>query len=351
MPKKARALVLISGGLDSRLAVKLLQDQGIEVIGINFDFPFGSGCCNPMCTFSFSQKNEFKLEIISCKKGRLFKEYMDIVKKPKFGHGCGMNPCIDCRIFILKKAKAMMKKYKADFIATGEVLNERPMSQHLEALKLTEEETGLKGKLLRPLSAKLLPETDAEKEGLVDRSKLLGIKGRARNIQIALAEKYKITYPTPGGGCLLCEREFVKKLQDAIKHNEANENNDIELLKTGRHFRFNDIKIIVGRNQAENARLEKLGKLPWTKLEAEGIVGPITLLQNEKALQKAAQLTAYYADSERIKTLRSGASGVAENPEDFQAKVKVLYWKKVKKNSKEIEVTPSEEKEVEELRI
>ncbi|MBU2522896.1 MAG: hypothetical protein KKE23_01240 [Nanoarchaeota archaeon] len=333
MKSKTRALVLISGGLDSRLAVKLLQEQGIEVIGINFEFPFGSGCCNPLCTFSFSQKNEFKLEIISCKKGKLFKEYMGIVKNPKFDHGCGMNPCIDCRIFILKKAKALMKKYKADFIATGEVLNERPMSQHLEALKLTEEETGLKGKLLRPLSAKLLPETDAEKEGLVDRSRLLGIKGRARNIQIELANKFKITYPTPGGGCLLCEKEFVKKLQDALQHKEVEENKDLDRLKTGRHFRFDGAKIIIGRNHGENLMLEKLGK-NWVKLEAKDVVGPITIIQKDKPspLKKAAELTAFYADSEGKKT-------------------KVIFWKKFRKDAGEIEVEIPSREMVEDVRI
>jgi len=332
MKKKAKALVLISGGLDSRLAVKLLQDQGIEVIGLNFEFPFGSGCCNPMCTFSFSQKNDFKLEIISCKKGKLFKEYMDIVKKPKFGHGSCMNPCIDCRIFILKRAKALMKKYKADFIATGEVLNERPMSQYLEALKLTEDESGLKGKLLRPLSAKLLPETDAEKAGLVDRSKLLGIKGRARGEQIALANKFNITYPTPGGGCLLCEREFVVKLQDALKHNEIKDNQDLELIKIGRHFRSGETKIIVGRNHNENILLENLGK-DWLRLEAKDVVGPITLVKDEKGLNDAAKLTAFYADSEGMK------------------KVKVIFWTKSKKDSKELEVKIPSQEEVDELRI
>lgn len=331
--KKAKALVLISGGLDSRLAAKLLQEQGIDIVGINFEFPFGSGCCNPMCTFSFAQKQEFPLKIISCKKGRLFKEYMEIVKNPRFGHGCGMNPCIDCRIFILKKAKALMKKYGADFIATGEVLNERPMSQHLEALKLVENETGLKGKLLRPLSAKLLPETDVEKKGLVDRSKLLDIKGRSRQRQIELARKFKITYPSPGGGCLLCEKEFVSKLKDLFNNNEITEN-DVELLKTGRHFRANEAKIIVGRNHGENLMLEKLGK-SWVKMEAKDVVGPITIVKSDdqKALKKAAELTAFYADNEG------------------KSRIKVKYGKDYKKLDKEIEVSIIKREEVDGIRI
>ncbi len=318
--KKIRALVLISGGLDSRLAVKLLQNQGIEIIGLNFDFPFGSACCDTLCTFSFSQKNKFKLEIINCKKGKLFKEYLNIVKNPKFGYGSAMNPCIDCRIFILKKAKKLMKKYKADFIATGEVLNERPMSQHLESLKLVEKESGLEGKLLRPLSAKLLPETEAEKKGLINRSKLLNIKGRSRKIQLELAKKFGISYPTPGGGCLLCEKEFAKKLRDALNHDEIKNYKDTELLKIGRHFRLKETKIIIGRNQKENEMLSQLGK-NWIKMECKDIVGPLTLIKNEnkEALKIAAELTAHYADSEKLN------------------KLKILYGKNYKKLHKELE--------------
>lgn len=161
---KTKAVVLFSGGLDSRLAINLLQDQKIEVIALYFNLPFGTGCCIPSCAFNFAQVQGIPLKIIDCTKGKLFQKYIKTVKKPKYGYGTAINPCVDCRIFLLKKAKEIMKKEKADFVATGEVLNERPMSQTKNKLILTEKESGLQGKLLRPLSAKLLPETIAEKK-------------------------------------------------------------------------------------------------------------------------------------------------------------------------------------------
>jgi hypothetical protein len=231
---------------------------------------------------------------------------------------------------MLRKAKAILPKLKADFIATGEVLNERPMSQNLESLKIVEEDSGLKGNLLRPLSAKLLEETEAEKKGFVDRKKLLSIKGRMREIQIALAAKYKLSYPTPGGGCLLCEPDMEKKLKDLFKHKETDEVS-LELLSIGRHFR-SEGKIIVGRNKDENDRLEKSGK-GWIKMEAKEIVGPVTLINSERALKKAAELTAFYARSEKMK------------------RVKIIFWKKSRKESKDLEVGIPSQEEVEELRV
>jgi tRNA U34 2-thiouridine synthase MnmA/TrmU len=297
MAKKTKAIVMISGGLDSRLAVKLLQDLGVEVIGLHFTLPFGSGCCNFMCSWKFLQLEGVKMKAVDCTKGKNFDEFIDLIKKPKFGHGVGMNPCIDCRIFILRKAKDFMKKYKADFIATGEVLNERPMSQHRNALDIVEKESGLKGKLLRPLSAKLLPETDAEKKGLIDRNKLLDIQGRQRKVQIELAKKYKITYPSPGGGCLLCEKEYVKKLGDLFANQKKISPEDLELLKLGRQFRIGKSRIIVGRNKEENDALERLAKKIRAKvLECKGVVGPITLLIGD-AEKEAAELTALYSDA------------------------------------------------------
>lgn len=321
MAKKVKALVLLSGGLDSILAAKILKEQGIEVMGISFESPFFKA--DKARTAAEQLKIELKIV-------KLKEDYLELVEKPKHGHGSAINPCIDCHAFMLRKAKSMMKKLKADFIATGEVLNERPMSQNLESLKIVEEESGLKGKLLRPLSAKLLEETEEEKNGLVDRSKLLDIKGRARNIQMALADKYQLSYPTPGGGCLLCEPGMEKKLKDLFKHNETDEAS-LELLNIGRHFRSNG-QIIVGRNKGENDKLEKLGK-SWIKLEAKDVVGPITLIKDERALKKAAELTAYHADGEGMKT------------------IKILFWKKSRKDSEMLEVKIPQEKEVNELRV
>lgn len=292
-----KAIVLLSGGLDSRLAVKLLQEQGIKVTALHFLLPF-SGCCKPDCAFNFTQLQGIPLKVVDCIKGKNFTEYISVIRKPKYGYGSGINPCIDCRIFMLRKAKDYAKKTKADFVATGEVLDERPMSQHGKALAITEKESGLKGRLLRPLSAKLLPETKVERKKLVDRSKLLAIRGRSRKQQIALAKKYNIKYPSPAGGCLLCEKEFSVKLKDLFKHKKRISPADIELLRIGRHFRIDDSKIIVGRNENENKQLLKLAKKTDILLEVKDAPSPITLMQgdgNDK-IKKAAALTLRYSD-------------------------------------------------------
>ena len=209
---KIKALVMFSGGLDSRLAIKLLQDQGIDVEAIYIKLPFGQGCCtNFGCILNFTQLQGVKLHKIDASKGKLFKEYQKIIKAPKFKRGAGYNPCQDCKIFLFKQAKELAKKIKADIIATGEVLGQRPMSQMKQALLTDEQEAGLKNKILRPLSAQLLPETTYEKKGLVDRSKLLSLHGRQRKIQINLAKKYNIKYPGPAGGCILCEKLLKKR--------------------------------------------------------------------------------------------------------------------------------------------
>lgn len=296
--KKTKALVMFSGGLDSRLIIKLLQEQGIDIEALFFSLPFGAGCCNLNCTFNFSQIQGIHLEVIDCTKGEYLNNYVKIIKKPKHGYGSGLNPCVDCRIFMLKIAKGCMKKIKADFIATGEVLGERPMSQHRKAMDIIEKESGLKGLLLRPLSARLLEETIPEKKKLVDRSKLLKIKGRGRSEQIGLANKYNIDYPSPGGGCLLCEREFIKRLKNLMDIKNIN-SRDLKLLRIGRHFRFGKNVIIVGRNQNENNHLLKLKKNEYY-LEVPGCGSPTTLIigkANKEMLKKAAELTARYSDN------------------------------------------------------
>jgi tRNA U34 2-thiouridine synthase MnmA/TrmU len=191
-----------------------------------------------------------------------------------------------------------MKRYKANFVATGEVLGERPMSQHSKALDIIEKDSGLKGRLLRPLSAKLLPETIPEKKGWVDRNKLMEISGRSRKVQIELAAKYSLIYPTPGGGCLLCEKEFADKLRDLFKQKEFSEK-EVGLLKIGRHFRMKD-KIIVGRDQQENEVLADIAKeMKAIVLECKDVVGPTTIVLgvDKEALKKGAELTAVYSDA------------------------------------------------------
>lgn len=323
MLKKVKCLVLLSGGLDSRLAVKLMQEQNIEVIAVYFSLPFGVGCCMPRCAFNFSQVQNIKLKIIDCTKGKLFQEYMKIVKKPKYGHGTAINPCVDCRIFMLKKAKALMKEVKAQFIVTGEVLNERPFSQTRKMLETTEKESGLQGKLLRPLSAKLLPETKVEREGIVDRSKLMDISGRSRKKQIELAKKFNISYPTPGGGCILCEREFARRLGDFLKFNKKITPRDVKLLRIGRHFRYKNSKIIVGRNKEENKLIQSLAGKSFI-FETKDFPGPTTLLQEketQRAIKFAAILTASYSDAPKGKRV---TVNYTKGKEKFKESIKVF---------------------------
>ena len=293
--KKTKALALLSGGLDSTLAVKLILNQGIDVEAINFVSPFclcGKGGCG-----AAEAARRFNIPLKTMSVGE---DYLRIIRKPKFGYGKNMNPCIDCRIFMLKKAKKYAKETGAAFIFTGEVLDQRPMSQHKKTLDLIEEEAGLKGKVLRPLSAKLLQETDPEKKGLVNKEKLLDIEGRSRRKQIELAEKLGIRdYPCPAGGCLLTYREFADKMRDLFEHKKAVSLKDVALLKVGRHFRFGKNKIIVGRNESENKILLQMKKEEDYFFEAQGCGSPVTLLQGpktKKAIEEAARLTAYHSD-------------------------------------------------------
>ncbi|MFC1728101.1 tRNA 4-thiouridine(8) synthase ThiI [Nanoarchaeota archaeon] len=290
-----KAVGLFSGGLDSLLAIKLIQKQGFEVIAVSFRSPFFISDEKKKTLEKTAKKHKFKVKFIE-----FGPEYFKIVKKPKHGHGKNMNPCIDCHAFMLKKAKGYAKKIKAKFVFTGEVLDERPMSQNRGSLRIVEKEAGLTGKLLRPLSAKLLKETEAEKKGFVDRNKLMDIRGRTRKRQFELVKKFKIKeFETPGGGCLLTTEEYSNKLRDLFKNSKTVSVDDIKLLKVGRHFRLGKNKIIVGRNKVDNDILVKQKGL---KLEAKDFVGPTTLLQGKptkKAIELAAKLTARYSDADK----------------------------------------------------
>ena len=293
---KVKALALLSGGLDSTLATELILKQGIDVVAMNFTSPF----C--LCKKGGCGATEAAKQLgVPIKVVNVGEEYLKMVRKPKHGYGRNMNPCIDCRIFIVKKAKKYAKEIGASFIFTGEVLDERPMSQHFKAMKIIEEEAGLKGKILRPLSARLLPETVIEKKGLVNRKKLLDIHGRSRKPQIKLAEEFNIKdYPCPAGGCLLTYKEYANKLRDLFKHKKRCSMADVALLKVGRHFRLGENKIIVGRNEAENRILTAKKARNDYCFEVPDVGGPITVLQGaktKKAVKTAAALTAFYSDA------------------------------------------------------
>jgi tRNA U34 2-thiouridine synthase MnmA/TrmU len=297
--KKLRAIVLFSGGLDSILAAKILMEQGIEVIPVFFkSYFFG-----PEIAQKSAKENGLKLRVID-----FSKEHLKIVKKPNFGYGSSMNPCLDCHILMLKKAKELMKKKKFDFVATGEVLGERPMTQNKKALELVEKKSSLSGYLLRPLSAKLLKETIPEKKGLIDREKLLDIQGRSRRRQIELAKEFKIKfYPTPAGGCLLTDPEFGKRLKELLKNYPKFDGNDVELLKLGRHFWEGKAKIVVGRNHQENLKIEKLAQKKDILIEMKNYPGPTTLIRSyggkisKEILEKAKNLTKFYSKKARDK--------------------------------------------------
>jgi tRNA-uridine 2-sulfurtransferase len=294
---RVKAVSLFSGGLDSILATELIRRQGIEVIAFNVKTPFGIPKKDGLSEATLgAEQLKVPLKVLC-----VDQDYLRMLRKPKHGYGKNLNPCVDCKIFILKKARQYAKEIDADFLFTGEVLGERPMSQHGPALKTIAQEAGLKGKLLRPLSAKLLAETVAEKKGLVDRNKLLCIQGRSRKPQFELAKEYGITtYPSPAGGCLLTCEEYSKKLWDLFENKKRISMADVALLRVGRHFRLGKNKVVVGRNEAENKFLVA-NRLPADFVfELAEFMGPTSLLQGPKTkavIETAAKLTASYSDA------------------------------------------------------
>ena len=240
MKNKQKALVLYSGGLDSRLAVKILQEKNYEIEAMHFILPFGCGCCNLQCNFKFTQLQGVKLILMNATKNPLLKEYIKLVKNPKYSHGKGINPCIDCKIWMFKHAKKYADKHKIKIIASGEVLGQRPMSQTGRAMSIIDKELGFE--ITRPLVK-------------------LGIKGRSRKIQMELAKKYKITYPSPAGGCLLCEKALSNRFKILLDNNLVKEKT-LQITKIGRHFFIPGKKewFIVARNEKESNIIEALPK-------------------------------------------------------------------------------------------
>ena len=293
-----KAITLISGGLDSILAARLVKEQGIDIIPLNFYIPFYSRhkVNSEKDTASFVS-DALGSELMTIDIGL---EFLKILEKPNYGFGSNMNPCIDCKILMLSKAKGLMKELDAAFIVTGEVLGQRPMSQHKQALELIGKRSGLKGILLRPLSAKHLSETLPEKEGWVNRDNLLDFSGRTRKPQIELAKAFKIKdYPNPAGGCLLTDPEFAKRLKDIISHDELNMDN-VELLKIGRHFRISPkTKLVVGRNEKENSRLLSLSKEKDYLFMPQKTAGPTALARgaiSDGLIELCRNITERYCD-------------------------------------------------------
>jgi tRNA U34 2-thiouridine synthase MnmA/TrmU len=250
-----KAIGLISGGLDSILALQLIKEQRFEITGIFIKTPFISNFGEKTIENLEKLSKEMNFKFIVIEAGN---DYIEIVRNPLYGYGKNLNPCIDCHIYMLKKAKEIMEKENAIFVFTGEVLGQRGKSQNLNALKLIEEKSSLKGKLLRPLTALNLPPTDVEKEGIVKRDLLLGIKGKERKLQLYLAQLKNLKYfQTPSGGCLLTDPTFCKKLRDLFDNSEKIDLNDCYILQIGRHFRISpETKLIITRDIRETKKIK-----------------------------------------------------------------------------------------------
>jgi tRNA U34 2-thiouridine synthase MnmA/TrmU len=298
--KKIKALVLFSGGLDSIIAAELLKRQNIEILALSFKSYFFDGKEAKKAAESI----KIPLRIVD-----FSEEHLRLVINPRHGYGKSVNPCIDCHALMLKKAKEIMEKEKFAFVATGEVLGQRPMSQNKQSLRTVLRESSLEGYLLRPLSAKLLDETILEKKGLIDRQKLLDISGRSRKKQIELAKKWGIKeYSTPAGGCLLTDLEFGRKLKELINNYPKFSGNDVQLLKIGRHFWQEKTKIIIGRNEKENKQIKKLSRPKDILIEMNDFPGPLALIRNyeskniNKSLKEAKSLILKYSNKVKNKT-------------------------------------------------
>jgi tRNA-specific 2-thiouridylase len=296
-----KAIALISGGLDSLLAARCIQGQGITVLPLHFKIPFchyDRDMSDKTQALSVLVKNNLGLEL---KQVDISNEFLSLLDNPRYGFGSNMNPCIDCKILMLAKAKELMAELGASFVVTGEVLGQRPMSQHRHALQLIEKKSGLEGLLLRPLSAKRLTETIPEKECWVDRSKLLDFSGRVRRPQIELAESLHLeNYPNASGGCLLTDPEFAKRLKDLMEHSELTID-AIELLRYGRHFRLGSkTKLVVGRNEKEDIALDKQAKdNDYLFYPSQETAGPTSLGKGElteELIRLSCEITCRYCD-------------------------------------------------------
>ncbi|NOS62292.1 MAG: tRNA (5-methylaminomethyl-2-thiouridylate)-methyltransferase [Nitrosarchaeum sp.] len=298
--EKKKVVALLSGGLDSQLAVRMMQEQGFEVSAVAIKTPFCDFDCGRGCGFEIRERAD-DLNV-NLKTVYLGDEYIEMLKHPKYGIGAGFNPCIDCRAMMFNAAKKHMEEIGAEFIISGEVLGQRPMSQHGPALRTIEKESDLVGKIVRPLSAALLPETDPEKNGLIKRENLGMIKGRTRRAQLDMAKKYGIENPpNAGGGCLLTDPTFGLRAKDLFAHTETPTINDIDLLKIGRHFRFDEqTKFVVGRNKDENEMIKAIALPGDILFQARDHMGPVSILRGKNAdvyVKFASSITLRYSDA------------------------------------------------------
>lgn len=319
-----KALAMISGGLDSILAAKLIKDQGIEVIGICFrSYFFSEESAKKM-----TKQIDIPLVVVD-----FSNEHLDMVKNPKHGRGKNMNPCIDCHAMMMNYAGKLLEDYNADFIITGEVLNQRPMSQNRQALNIVKKESGFANKILRPLCAKNLDPTEMELNGLVDREKLLDISGRSRKVQMELADRWGIKeYPSPAGGCKLTEPNYALRLKDLLDYKEEVEEDELSLLRYGRHFRTKDNnKIVVARTKDEGDAIKEYINENYYSFHTSDFSGALVVLENEGTEEDrilAARIAGRYSKGREEKI------------------VKVKYGKYKTKFNTEIEIEPISDEEL-----
>lgn len=303
--KRTKALGLFSGGLDSILAALVLRDQGIEVIGLVWVTPF----------FGPAQARRSAAQInLPLREEDLTDRFLPLLFNPPHGFGKGLNPCVDCHLLMLREAGRILEAEGYDFLFTGEVLGQRPFSQHRGALNLLARESGFADRLLRPLSAKLLPVTKPERDGLVDRARLLALSGRSRKPQLELAARFGLTsFPSPAGGCLLTDKGYSDRLRDLLAHQDHLSRRDLELLKYGRHFRLMpQVKAIVGRHQRDNEAIQSLSRHGDLLLKVSEYPGPVVLLPQtppDGILDLAAELCASYSDAPPGATVTVNVAG------------------------------------------
>jgi tRNA U34 2-thiouridine synthase MnmA/TrmU len=293
-----KALALFSGGLDSVLAAKVVLAQGIDVLGVTFETPFFNA------RRAILSANAISLPLVVLD---ITEEHLAMLQAPRYGYGKNLNPCIDCHALMIKIAGQKLAEFGAEFIITGEVLGQRPMSQTRQSLYVVAKYSGFPDKVVRPLSARVLPITEPEQEGKIDRSRLLDIQGRSRRRQMELAAQMGIAdFATPAGGCLLTDPMFVKRLRELFSHNDF-EIASIHLLRSGRHFRVNaQTKVIVGRNQADNHLIHQYIRDNDLVIQMRDYPGPTTLVPDgcsEEDMYLAASLCALYSDAPKDQTV------------------------------------------------
>jgi tRNA-specific 2-thiouridylase len=292
-PSAIRAIALLSGGLDSQLAVQVLRRQGVEVMGLTFESPFFGAEAGRRAAAQLG----LELRVLD-----FTADIVELLECPKHGFGSCLNPCVDCHARMLKRAGGLATAEGFQFLATGEVLNERPMSQNKRSLQIVARESGYPDLVVRPLSAKLLPPTLPEREGWLDRARLLDLHGRGRKPQFQLAAELGVKeYPPPAGGCKLTEPHFCARLKDLRSHEGLRDLRLLRLLRLGRHFRLEPgVRLVVGRDERDNAAIEAQATGADVLLNFEAIPGPSALIvggASDELVRQAASVCARYADA------------------------------------------------------